>query len=197
MNYYELIKTPRKFFKSVEEETLTATLKRIAIPLIVFIAAYTYLSNHTLAFLYELMGQEPTFTINQLLTSIIFVAVSIFTGALLLHLSLKILKVKSKFENTLKAIIYPTVFLTALTILMQLVSLITPILLARFIIQTIISIALLIWSVILTVTGLTEFYKISTGKGVGAYALSIALMTTTYIVITIIIVIIRAISLVK
>jgi hypothetical protein len=186
MNYYELIKIPRKFFKSVEEETLSTTLKRIALPLIIFIAAYTYLTNHTFAFLYGLMGQQPTFTINQLLTSIILVAVSIFIGVLLLQLSLKILKVKSKFQQTLKTIIYPTILLTALMILIQLVSLITPVLLARFIIQAITSIALLIWSVILVIIGLTEFYKISTGKAIGAYALSIALGIVIYIVFTII-----------
>ena len=186
MNYYELIKIPRKFFKSVEEETLSTTLKRIALPLIIFIGASTYLSNHTLTFLYSLIGQEPTFSMSQLLTSIISLAVSIIMGVLFLQLSLKILKVKSKFQQTLKTILYPSVFLAALMILIQLVSLITPILLARLIIQIIISIALLIWSVILVIIGLTEFYKISTGKAIAAYALSIALGIVICIVFTII-----------
>ena len=187
VNYFELIKTPRKFFKSVEEETILDTIKRVTIPLIFFITILLFLSNHTLAYIETITGLKPVSNLAlQIVLSIIFLSFSIIISAALIQLGLMILKIKSKFRQTIKAIIYPTVFISAFMILIQLILLITPILIARFIIYIITAIILFIWSAILTIVGLSELNKTSIRKAVGAYFLSLALIIGIYIMISII-----------
>ncbi len=180
-NYLELIKTPRSFFKSVKKETISATLKKVTLPLLVLIVVSSIMNNLLFKELFAWLNQVIPFVYIGM--PIISVPISLFIMSALINLSLKILKVKTKFAQTFKSLIYPMVFIFALMILIQLVILITPI--ARLIIYTIAAIGIGVWSVILPAIGLSELHKIRVGKAVGAYFLSILLLIVTYIIVVI------------
>ncbi len=182
-NYLELIKTPRSFFKSVKKETISATLKKVTLPLLVFIVVSSIMNNLLFKELFAWLNQViPFFYISM---PIISVPISLFIMSALINLSLKILKVKAKFSQTFKSLIYSMVFIFALMILIQLVILITPIEITRLIIYAIAGIGIGVWSIILLAIGLSELHKIRVGKAVGAYFLSILLLIVTYIIIVI------------
>lgn len=185
-NYSELIKTPRAFFKSVGKEPLDETLKKVAIPLFVFIVTSAILNNILFQWVYTLFNFPPPTLNSSILVSVISVPLSLLIMSSLLQLSLKILKIRSAFSQTVKVILYPTVFILALMILIELATLITPVQIARLIIYLIAATGIGIWSVILTVIGLSELNKISIGKAVGAYSLSIGLLIAAYIAVMIV-----------
>jgi len=187
--YLTLINKPRIFYKSVEKETYLETIKKTIIPTIFFAIVNTITSYYLFWNIYELFKQPRPSLSYSILISLISLPLSVVVLSYLIQLSFKIMKVKAKFDQTLKTQVYPLIFNLALLIIVELVLFITPILMARFIIYFLVTMAMGIWVASLSIIGLSELHKIKTGKATGAYFLSIGLLLALLIVIGLIFVI--------
>ena len=187
--YITLIKNPREFFKSVAKEDTNAILKRVMpVVLTMFIiqSALGYLISRKLNAFLNIPSRGPAF---YFLTVAIALPLGIIISAALLHLSLKILKSKSIFSQNLKILIYALIPLSIISIISYLIILIIPVLYVQILLFFIFIIALFIAGVIYEVIGISEQYKISTGRAVGAYFLHVGLIFGAMIALLIIIII--------
>jgi hypothetical protein len=186
INYLALIKTPRKFFQSVREEPLSTTIKRVSAPILILGIITSFLSVRLLDGLYEIMNQPAPGLLSSVITTIVAIPLSMLIFAGMLQLSFRLLKVKARISSTLKALLYPTIFAFAITILADLITYITPIVIARLIIYMIINFAVGIWLMVLTAVGLSELNEIHTSKAIWAYFLSMLLLFGIIFVLTVI-----------
>lgn len=195
--YLNLIQEPRRFFKSVAKEDISTTLKKI-IPLIIVL----YLINSVLNYIVykEVYSKFPfpffgnNFLLFYVLAGIVFLPLAIIISASLLHLSLKILKIKSTLAQNTKIFIYPMVPIYLISIIHQSISLIIKNLVFQTLFSFIVIIGSLVWSIILIAKGISEIYKISMGRAVGAYFLIFGLILGAMLALIIVILIIVLIA---
>jgi len=191
--YITLIQNPREFFKSVKKEDIRSTLKKI-IPVI--LALYLINSILNYAVFKGIYSKFPlpffgnNFLLFYLLIGIIFLPLTVIISASLLHLSLKILKIKSTIAQNTKIFIYPMVPIYLISVIHQAISLFIKNLILQTVFSFIVILGSFIWSIILKVKGISEIYKIKTGRAVGAYFLIFGLMFGAMLALIIIVLII-------
>lgn len=181
-----LIKEPRKFFKSVEKESISITIKKVILPLIIFIILQSVLSTFVFKELFASFDIQPTNIFLSILSGLISVSLGLIIMTALLNLSLKILKSKYKFSQTIKILIYTTIASYVLSIIIQLIAAIIPHSIFKLAFSIVFMLALGIYIIALTAIGISQFYKIKVGRAVGAYFLSIGLIILFFIVLAII-----------
>ena len=187
--YLTLIKNPREFFKSAAKEKISATIKRalpIVIILLIIHTTLSYFISLKINDFFHIPGRSIGF---YFLTAAIALPLGIIISAALLHLSLKILKSKSTFSQNVKILIYVIIPTSIISIISYTIILLAPGLLAQILLFFIFAVGLLIASAIYKVIGISEQYKISTGRAVGAYFLIYGLLSGAMIALLIIIII--------
>ena len=194
--YLTLIKNPRKFFRSVAKEKISATIKRILPIVLIFLIINTTLSyfiSLKINNFFHIPSEDIAF---YFLTAAIALPLGIIISAALLHLSLKILKSKSSFSQNAKIIIYTLIPLSIISIISHSIILLIPKLFTQILLFFIFAVVQFIASVIYEVIGLSEQFKISTGRAVGAYFLVFGLIFGAMILLIILIILILIVALV-
>lgn len=202
--YITLIQNPREFFKSVAKEKISRTLKKTVPVILILYIMQTLLIYFEQKEIYEKLQSAVQSTllrehfvgfylnhilIFNLLIGIIVLPLSIILSAYLLYLSLKFLKTGSSFSQNIKILIYTTVPLYFFSVIGYTIRFLIKIILLKTILFVIIVGGSFILSIFLIVKGLSEIYKISTGKAVGAYFLQFGLILGTMLALIIIVII--------
>ena len=189
MEYLTLVRNPRDFFKSVEKEDITTTLKKAAPIVIVLFIILSYLSYFISGKLNNFLGVPNRGFVFYFFMSVVAVSLRILISPGLVKLSLRILKTKSSYSQNLKVLIYNFIPITTISCLIYAIILPIPNLTIQIILFYIFALALFVWHVMLQAVGTSEFYKISVGKAVGAYFLIFGLIFGAMLALIIILVI--------
>lgn len=190
LNYLRLVKSPRKFFRGVAKEKIGTTIGKVAPLLIIFIVIHTilnyYYSKEAYA-AYSALGITPLIMIPILIIMVlIIVPLSFLVSAALLHLGLKILRAKPRFSQTLKVLIYIQVIMYAVSMIYYLIYYLLRNQIAQIAFAIVFALVVITWDIALTAIGLSELYRISTGKAVGVQFLVAALVFGAFIAIMIV-----------
>ena len=193
--YITLIQNPREFFKSVVKENITTTLKKALPIIIVLFLVQTYIYYFISGKLNYFLGVSNSGIAFYFLTGIIVLPLTILVSAGLLILSLKILKSKSSFSQNLKLFLYAIIPIYSVSILFYAIILALPNSMNQILLVFIFWLISFIWQVIIIAIGISEFYKISVGKSVGAYFLIFGLMFAAMLALIMVLLIIILIAL--
>ena len=187
--YLELIKHPRAFFRSIAKENVHVTIKKAAPILIPLLAVYAVLNFIITKDLYKPLGIEVPASPFTIFWTIISLPIGLVFTAAILHIGLKVLKAKPRFNQTLKILIYIAVLTYAVGILYSIIIFLLPNQIIKIVLFFLLALVIGIWFIILTVKGLSEIYKISTGRAVGAYFLAFGIIIAAFIILMIILII--------